>query len=71
MTTERAGQCSGKKAFTSARLAHQVARRRERSRGPSSVYRCVYCGNYHMGTPMKPVANAKRKRFYETENADG
>ena len=46
-------QCVGKQGFDSATLAHKVAKRRERKDRKSAVYRCAYCGLWHLGTPLE------------------
>lgn len=53
--TDRVAQCFGKVGFESAALARQVAQRRNRRtkthRKQSLVYRCSYCGRWHIGRP--------------------
>lgn len=48
--------CEGKERFTSAHLAHRIAARRNKNRAAKddrferqSVYRCGYCGHWHLG----------------------
>ncbi len=49
--------CTGKEAFTSALTAHEVNRRRnrarrhlDRGRSVGDVYRCRFCGWFHIGS---------------------
>jgi len=56
-TVNKIAGCVGKVRFDSARLAHEVAKprhRRGRTRGTPirdqrEVYRCPYCGGWHVG----------------------
>ena len=48
----RTVQCEGKSGFESYVLADRIAKRmREAGLG---VYRCRWCGNYHVGGERKP-----------------
>lgn len=46
---DMAAMCEGKQPFTSAKTAHRVAKRRKHV---CEVYRCRFCGMYHLGTPI-------------------
>ena len=46
----RAAACIGKQAFATPQLAHEIVARR-RSRKAREVYRCPYCGRFHVGRP--------------------
>ena len=58
--------CEGKQAFESAKLAHQVAKRRDRRGIVGKPYRCAFCSAWHIGTSGPSTANAKRRKFLET-----
>lgn len=52
-------QCAGKVAFDSAALAHEIAKKRssrrrgkDRKREPRVVYRCRWCGKWHLGQEL-------------------
>jgi hypothetical protein len=54
--TMRQAGCEGKGRFASPTLAHKVLKRAGRSRGHTNrvvavVYRCSYCGGWHIGRP--------------------
>lgn len=61
MARDGMGMCKGKIAFDSAKLAHLIVRREQDTRGKRQVYRCRYCGLYHIGTRLKTLS-ADRKR---------
>lgn len=44
--------CDGKEAFKSAALAHNVAKRRKRSKsaGAREAFRCPFCNQWHIGS---------------------
>jgi len=56
----RKAGCEGKKSFSDAQLAHDVADKMRRSAGKRRkgarrklrfrVYRCSFCGKWHVGT---------------------
>lgn len=46
-------QCEGKPCFDSPKLAWAVMEDRQRSRGKRDVYRCEYCGRWHIGGGKK------------------
>lgn len=48
----QASSCDGKVAFTSAKVAHKVSKRRTAYGYLSNVYRCRYCGQWHIGRPI-------------------
>jgi len=45
--------CYGKEPFDSFSLAEKVASRRRKRGKPSQVYRCRFCGRFHIGQTMK------------------
>lgn len=49
---KRAAACDGKHPFASKALALEVANRRRHGKGraPAKVYRCEFCGSYHIGS---------------------
>ncbi len=47
-----AGSCSGKIAFESPRLAHEVGGRKN-GMSKRSVYRCSTCGKWHLGSSLR------------------
>lgn len=52
---DKRAQCTGKERFDSHERAQVVCesmRRRHTQRAPQ-VYRCVYCGGYHIGGRIK------------------
>lgn len=50
MPNPEVSACLGKEAFATPQLAHEVITKR-RSRDPRQVYRCRYCGKFHVGRP--------------------
>jgi hypothetical protein len=48
MNSKRIAACEGKERFATAQLAHRIARRRQ-ARKPGVMYRCKYCGGWHIG----------------------
>lgn len=55
MRDDAAGSCEGKEAYRSPALAHKVLKRR-RHRDDArdlDVYRCPFCGSWHLGTHRK------------------
>ncbi len=45
--------CEGKQRFATISLAQQVCQRHRRSSQPRTVYRCLHCDGYHLGTPNR------------------
>lgn len=59
--------CAGKFAYDSARLAHQIVKRRRRN---ESVYRCEFCGHWHVGNQLarRPSRTKIRREIAERES---
>lgn len=47
--------CIGKEAFRSPQLAAAVNKRRTKGGKPNDVYRCSFCGGWHLGNRPKNV----------------
>lgn len=59
---QQAASCLGKHRFASAVLAHRASKRRKRRH----VYRCRYCGFWHVGERiMKPRGKPRTRRNAE------
>lgn len=55
---ERQVSCEGKDGFTDLRRAQEVAERSRRRKGTNvQPYKCVMCGNWHIGSHIKRPAN--------------
>ena len=53
LVMDRASQCDGKEPFANPTLAWRVwARKRRRRHAPKAIYRCAWCGQWHLGTPL-------------------
>lgn len=50
-----AAQCVGKERFASAKLAHEVVKRRRFVGKINVAYRCQFCGGWHLGAPRRPL----------------
>lgn len=63
-------QCRGKESFETGAQAAKAKRRIAKSSkrlGCLNPYRCVHCGKYHLGNPVKGSTKAKRRdkdRFF-------
>lgn len=65
--------CSGKVAFDTPELAHEVRRRRTRNGAVCKVYKCRGCRKWHLAPPMKRSKTAPRPprlRNYEDDADD-
>lgn len=51
--------CDGKQRFAKPRLAHRIAKRMG---GQAQVYRCSYCGGWHVGADNNPMKAPKKAR---------
>lgn len=60
---ERAAGCDGKEPFATHAMALKVANR-PRIKNPVKlkVYRCRFCGKYHITPPMKKKRRGPRKK---------
>jgi hypothetical protein len=50
-----ASQCEGKQRFANPALAWRVLKRRSLRRQARQMYRCVWCGKWHIGSAIPGV----------------
>jgi len=58
----RVSACEGKVRFASAKVAHQVAKRRATRDRDGQAYHCEFCGGYHIGQRSGPTAKLEKRR---------
>lgn len=62
-------QCSGKEAFATPALARRIMSRMRRPE--AMVYRCSFCGLWHIGaTPRKRMTKVAKKDSHKFRRAD-
>lgn len=56
--------CGGKHPFPTKLAALKVARRMQgNDKGGTDVFRCPYCGKFHIGHADRKVSKVARRRF--------